>query len=329
MATFPAGVAREIVELCGRFDVRGEALLSGLGLSVESLSQPGARVDQHTFGRLVARARELSSEPGLPYLVGLHMRASTHGFLGFAAMTAGTLGEALRLAERFGLTRTDALALVSRVEGQRAEVHMEERAPLGDLREVVATALLIGVATIAQTLASRELEGEIEVMHEQPPYFARLEAAVPQLRVMRFGRAHNRLVFPASTLALPIVSADPVALRLAREQCERELSQLGEGAVLLQRVRAVLRDEGFVSQEHAARRLSVSPRTLKRRLAEQGTTYSDIVDEARKKQAMVLLEDARLTLGEIAERLGYSDIANFTRAFKRWTGKTPGEARRR
>ena len=73
----------------------------------------------------------------------------------------------------------------------------------------------------------------------------------------------------------------------------------------------------------------MSPRTLKRRLAEQGTTYSEIIDDARRQRALLLLGDRRLTLDAIAAQLGYSDTANFTRAFKRWTGKTPGEARDR
>ena len=95
------------------------------------------------------------------------------------------------------------------------------------------------------------------------------------------------------------------------------------------RVRALLRDDLGITLPHAAKRASMSPRTLKRRLAEQGTTFTEIIDDARRQRALLLVLDRRLTLDAVASQLGYSDTANFTRAFKRWTGKTPGEARDR
>jgi AraC-like DNA-binding protein len=125
------------------------------------------------------------------------------------------------------------------------------------------------------------------------------------------------------------VSADPAATRLAREQCERELAALGEGAPVVGRVRGLLRDDLSLSLPDAAKRVSMSPRTLKRRLAEQGTTFTELIDDARRQRALVLLEDRRLTLEAIAAELGYSDTANFSRAFRRWTGRPPGEARDR
>lgn len=163
--------------------------------------------------------------------------------------------------------------------------------------------------------------------HAEPPYFRKFAAAVPRLAAVRFEQPANRMRFATEVLSLPIVSADPAATRLAREQCERELSALGEGASIAGRVRTLLRDAPTLSLPDAARRLSVSSRTLKRRLAEQGTTFSTLIDDARRRRALLLLEDRRLTIDAIAMHLGYSDTANFTRAFKRWTGQTPGEAR--
>jgi AraC-like DNA-binding protein len=325
--TLPGGYARELIDLCARFDVPAEDVGSGLGLSADALTNPATRVALDTFTTLVRRAERLTGEPGLSYFAGLHMRVSWHGFLGFAAMTAGTLGEALELAERFSRTRTEAVSLALHRSGEHASVFLEEHAPLGDLREFLVTSLFIGLALIGDTLVGRQLEGRLDMTHAEPPYFRRFAAAVPRLAAVRFGQPANRMSFASEVLSLPIVSADPAATRLAREQCERELSALGEGASIAGRVRALLRDSATVSLPDAARRLSVSPRTLKRRLAEQGTTFSTLIDDARRRSALLLLEDRRLTIDAIAMSLGYSDTANFTRAFKRWTGQTPGEAR--
>jgi len=77
-----------------------------------------------------------------------------------------------------------------------------------------------------------------------------------------------------------------------------------------------------------AKELRLSTRTLKRKLADRGTTFSAIVDDVRRQRALLLLDDRALSIGEIAARLGYTELANFTRAFRRWTGTTPAAHRR-
>ena len=328
-STLPGGYARELVDLCARFDVAPGRLLEGLGLPAATLEDPSARVDLATFTALVRRAEKLTGQPGLAYYAGLHPRVSGHGFLGFAAMTAGTLGEALELAERFGRIRAEAISLVTSTSGEEASVILVEHAPLEDLREFFVTALFIGLALIGESLVGKPLEGRLDMTHAEPAYFQKFAAAVPRLASVRFGQPVNRAVFPASMLRLPITSADPAATRLARDQCERELHALGEGAPVVSQVRAMLRDDLSLSLPEAAKRATMSPRTLKRRLAEQGTTFSELIDDARHREALVLLLDPRWTIEAIATKLGYSDTANFSRAFRRWTGKTPGEARER
>jgi len=78
-----------------------------------------------------------------------------------------------------------------------------------------------------------------------------------------------------------------------------------------------------------ARELHMSERTLKRKLAEHGTTYSAIRDDLRRQRALLLLDNRELSIGEIAGRLGYSELPNFTRAFRKWTGMTPASYRSR
>jgi AraC-like DNA-binding protein len=87
-------------------------------------------------------------------------------------------------------------------------------------------------------------------------------------------------------------------------------------------------DAGFLSLDETARALGLSARTLKRRLDEEGTSFSAILDEQRRARALLLLRSPELSVDTIAERVGYSDIANFTRAFRRWTGTTPTAFRR-
>lgn len=337
----PGAYAYELVVHCDRWGVKPEALLDGTGVTLDALKDPATRLPIVACAALVERAHRLTGEPALAFSMGMHMRLSWHGFLGFAAMAAATVREALQIAEQFSLTRTAAFALSSHVEGSVASLVLEERMPAGAsaaLREFAVIALLVGVGRIANDATGKEITGVAECAFPEPPYAAALLARAGSARhgTMRFGQPSHRLVFDASVLDLPLVNADPAAMQLARAQCDRELAALAETAGVVGRVRTALgrRSDGgngnaFATLEAVARRLGASTRTLKRRLAEQGTSFTQVLDEVRQQRALLLLDDRRLSIADVADRLGYSDVANFTRAFRRWTGTTPAAFRAR
>ncbi len=323
----PAAYALEVVELAGRLGVPDDALLRGTGVTRATLHDPAARVSLDQAAELVSRAHRLTGEPGLALYMGMQMRLSSHGFLGFAAMTAGTVREAIELAVRFAGTRTAALALSFYVEGDTASLVIEERASLGTLREFAVISLIVEVWQAGNALTGKPLGGTAECAFAAPPWVAR----IPMLGgLLRFDQPAHRLVFAASLLDLPLKTADPIAMQLAREQCERQLATLVD-AGFPGRVRAAIVGDGvgFRALPDVARRLHVSTRTLKRRLAAAGTSFSTLIDDERRQRALLLLEDRSLSIGEIATRLGYTELPNFTRAFKRWTGVTPAAFRAR
>ena len=337
LSELSAGYAHELVELCGRWNVAPGALLEGTGLTKASLRDPASRLSLEACQTIVHRARELTGQPGLAFFMGLQMRLSWHGFLGFASMTAGSVREALEIAERFSLTRTAAFGLATYVEGKQACLVLEEREPLGspalrELREFAVIALLVGIGQIARAVTGRPIDGVAECAFPEPDYAAPIlaRAAEAKAGTMRFGQPAHRLLFEASILDLPLVTADPVAMELARAQCDRELAALVERAGLSGRVRSALGkpSEGFRSVDEVARRVHLSTRTLKRKLASEGTSFTQLLEDVRRQRALLLLDDRDLGVAEIAARLGYSDVANFTRAFRRWTGTTPAALRK-
>jgi AraC-like DNA-binding protein len=337
-AELPGAYAYELVSLCARWGVSADVLLEGTGLTLDTLKDPATRLPVPVCSAVVERARQLTGEPALAFAMGLHMRLSWHGFLGFAAMTSGTVREAIEIAQRFIRTRTSAFELSTYVEGGAASLVLEERVSLGPLREFTVIMLLVGIGQIAKDVTGHGLTGVAECAFPRPAYAVDLLARAEQLGAgtMRFDRPAHRLVFDASILDLPVVTSDPAAMELARAQCDRELATRAEagtdGGTFLGSVRraiAVRSGDGFRSLDEVAKKLHLSTRTLKRRLAEQGSSFSQVLDEVRRQRALLLLEDRRLALEEIAGRLGYSDAANFTRAFRRWTGQTPAAFRGR
>ncbi|HMJ56901.1 MAG TPA: AraC family transcriptional regulator [Polyangiaceae bacterium] len=321
--TLPGVHALHLVELAARWQVTPAELLAGSNVSEASLSDPATRLPLSTLERLIERARTLTGEPGLGFHLGLSMRISAHGHLGFAAMTATTLGDALDIAARFAPTRTTAVALRLEVDDDRAMVVIEERAEFGSARDVIIMSLIVGIWQIGNALTGRSLRGGADLAFPEPAYFARFASLTPG--PVRFDQPRHQLIFDKSILDLPLVLSDPTAQRLAREQCERELEAIGPRAAIVADVRTHLpREEGgFHPLPRIAKGMHMSVRTLKRKLEADGTSYSELLDEQRRGKAMLLLRREDLAIEEIADRLGYSDAANFTRAFRRWTGITP------
>lgn len=330
--TIPAIHVLHLAEVASRFGVPPETLLSARN-DPRTLTEPGERIPLADVIELVERARALTGEPGLGFHVGLRMRIASHGYLGLAAMTASTLREALGIAIRFAPTRTTALSLRLDIEDEEARLVIVPHADLGPAHDTIVFALLTGIWKAGNALTGMDLAEHgpssaagADVTFPEPTYFARFAGVAPRVR---FERETTCLRFASALLDQPLVTGDPATSRLTLEQCERELETLAPRMAL--RVRGLLPapDGGFRSLNAVARALHVSPRTLKRRLDEEGTSFTALLESTRRARAEELLRSPRRTLDDVAAQLGYADVAGFSRAFRRWTGMPPGAWRKR
>lgn len=320
----PAAYVLQVADMLAPWGITAETLLAGSGWTRDQLAQPAARVPLTVANDLLQKTIELTREPALGLLLGFQMKVSHHGYIGFAAMTAKNLGEALLIAERFAPLRSTAVDLHLTVEDEAAALSLVFDTELEPLREMALMAVCVGLIQMGAAMTGKVLSGRGEFTFRRPDY---LDRFAPMLgdNVVAFEQPVDRVVFDAAYLELPLTMADPTASRMALDQCERELAALGEHAQLAGRVRRLIEDaeRGVPSLDDVASRLHVSTRTLKRQLAQQGTSFSDILDDIREQKALLLLARSDLSVEQVADRLGYSDVANFTRAFKRWTGRTP------
>lgn len=316
MFELPGAYLRDLVDLSTTFGVRADDLLAGLPLTLEQLDDPTTRVPLLVCEAAIQRAIALTRQPALAIHLGMRMRLSSHGFLGFAAMTAETVRDALELAVKYSAIRTSAIRLALVTEGDTTQLVIEERIDLGTLREFVVLALLVGIWQLGAELTGKPPDGYAECAFAAPPY------AGPVAERIRFGRAANRLVFATALLDTKLRTRDMVATKLAIEQCERELASTNDGE-LAAKIRAMLDADPAIDLPAVARTLHLSTRTLKRRLADQHTTFSKLRDDLRKARALLLVDNRTLSIGEVATRLGYTELPNFTRAFRKWTGVTP------
>ena len=147
---------------------------------------------------------------------------------------------------------------------------------------------------------------------------------------MRFDCPQAAVSFPAILLATPLPSSNPALKHLYEEECARLLADLEEaGSTAEQTLRLLRKFEGqYPQMPKIARMLNLSPRTYRRRLAAEGQSFQELLDQVRAEHATRYLRGTRMPLAAIADLVGFNDASNFRRAYRRWTGRAPGAVRR-
>ncbi len=317
-----------LLDVVSRWGYNDVSLFEPFGLTSEQLAHPEMRIPVDIANELVKRALELTGEGSLGYHLGTQMRISIHGFIGYAIMTAKDTTDALALASRFIQLRMPFLQLYFSTFGEKATIELKCDIDLLPLRNEIVIALCIGIHTMAKALTDVDVASEIDCDFEMPKGFDRYLSRINSK--VRFNQPHLIASFDKKYLNLQMVHADPISSQIAINQCEQELSALGERRRLSMKVRDILstHEQSHLGIEAVAERLCMSDRTLKRQLAAEGTSFSTIVDEVRYRRATSLLSRTDYSLEQIADELGYSDVANFSRAFKRWSGRSPSNWRK-
>ncbi len=314
-----------------------EAVLARAGLPAQFGADSGSHLTIRQWSRAILAAMAEVGDAGIGYEFGLRMRPTAHGAMGFALMSAPTLGDALHLASRFLAMRTRGFRFSLSTEGGQAVTTLDQGSPVVGLPPAEAQALrrflheimLLGQLSDARFLIGRELSGvELRVDWPRPDYHDHYQHRLPPVR---FEQAANQIRFPASELQAAILTADPVAYRMALAQCEQERARFDEGFDdTLARIKALLvlsPGVGFPSLTAVADSLNVSASTLKRRLQEHGLSFLALLNEARQMEAAHLLITTDKSVQEVADWLGYATPTNFVRAFRLWHGLTPKQYR--
>lgn len=322
--TVPGIYLRHLADHIGRLGVDVGRWLGRGGLRESQLEDPSFAVSLPVFERLILGALEVTREPALGLFVGERLVLGSHGILGFAAMSSGTVREAMELLVRFAELRLAALSIEAEVTETEVRVRFAELHPLGEIRRPLLEAALLSVKNILDAISRGQCRvGAVSFPFEAPAY-ASVARELFGCEV-RWGAGWAGFTLPPQSLDVPLRMADAEAFREAARICQRELDTLRAKESTATRVQRLLLEGsgGFPSLQIMARRLHTTPRTLHRRLVAEGTSYRRLVEEVRRALAAEQMRSGRFTLEEIAYTLGYSDLANFRRAFKRWESMPP------
>lgn len=313
-----------LAELLDARGVDASALLIQSGLDSASLQTADARVPLVKASDFLRRAMAAAGDPGLGLAMAECMHFPLHGPVGAAVMSSQTLGQAMEVVGRYLALCAPLLTIRTRRDGNEAVIRFTMTLDLGPLTGFVLDTVMVNCLLMGQQLLGCVVEGLVMRRRgAMPEHYRRLEYRVPV--TFQFQQAADEIRFPVHWLEAPVRCSDELAARISREQCEQALRRLSEDAGMSTRVRRVIDTaHPFPPRlQDVASTLFVSERTLKRRLQDEQSSYQLLVDEIRYRRAMDLLRKTSLDLARIADMLGYADPANFTRAFKRWSGMSP------
>ncbi|WP_439657410.1 AraC family transcriptional regulator [Lentzea sp. HUAS TT2] len=321
---FPRGIAS--VALLLRFGAEHgiplSSLLDGSEIDTAVLADPVAEI---AACQELAVVRNLAHHlPHAGVAVGRRYHATTFGVLGYAFLSAATLQDAITTALRY-LDLSFAFTAPSAViDGDRLVLALDTASLPSDVSAFLVERDLAAIHTVVGELLTGAVPVlEVDFAHAAPED-VRGHEEVFGVRP-RFAAGADQSVVDVSVLAEALRLASPETTAVCEEQCRALAERRRESPGTSQEVRRLLESsERFAeSMPEVARALSISPRTLRRRLATSGTSYQALLDEVRSKRAVELLSRGDLSVEAVAERLGFAEAASFIHAFRRWFGVTP------
>jgi AraC-like DNA-binding protein len=297
--------------------------LAGSGITLAQLEQSDQGISLEQEFAFYRQLLALSHDPLLGLQLGKAYRLENYGMLGYAILSAPTLGDALTIARDFGPLSFSHFQVDFAIHPHEACIIMRQNkyldSPLLQLYEDRDCAAIIHGTRLA--LASDFPLLRIELMHAPCDQAAYADFfGCPVL----FEQAHMAIYFPADILARPMPLRDPETSEYCRQQCQHLLNKISRKQSLTSQVKQLLEANQTTVPDLPAlcAQLGLSERSLRRKLTEEGEKFQDILNEVRFTTAKHLLK-GNDKLEDIALRLGYSEAGNFSHAFKRWSGISP------
>ena len=308
------------------------ALLGAANIDSQTISNPDAWLTMQQLDLLIPVGRQITGRSDLALELGKTIRLSTHSIVGYGILSSPSIGYALQLASRYFSLILPPFQLRFFIDGAYAELSYE---PIHPIQHETLCFLLeaLAVAThrdLEELLGRRPPEHDIFLSIPAPLHAARY-AELAAARV-HFAATPNdmqrpglRMRFPAELMERSPMLADPSALNVAEERCRALVQRTVSSGSMSDWVRMMLRESsgGMPDIKELAHSQNLSTRTLDRYLRREGVGFRELLKQERHTKACRLLDANELDITQIAYELGYSDPANFTRAFRREAGNSP------
>lgn len=301
------------------------AVLKESGQDAENFPLPRTGpVSEDEFRGMSENLVRLTGDPAIALRLGANMHLGTHGLLGHAILSSRSLRQAAGLMIQYSPLQGAQGHIQLAFTSDHAVLTFEPPFEVGGAPHFLVELFFASVlAALRQLIGPLPDECRLELAYApvMPDEVYRRHLGVN----VSFGHEVNRFVGPNDRIDQPLSAAGIPVAEMYRRQCEKLLRDMDAADGVAGEVRRmVLGARGkFPGIEEAARRLNVSERTLRRRLSDEGVSYRGIVDDVRSYLAREYLRETPLCVADVASLLGFDDVANFRRAFRKWNGCAP------
>jgi AraC-like DNA-binding protein len=302
--------------------------LAGTGMTWKQLLHEKRLLPFAPARALVLSAKRMTECDTLGLEFGHSVEIAAHGLAGTAIATSPDLSQALEAAMRYRPLRGRAVEFGLRYDTCFLVLRVHESFDFQDMRTFVLEAQVAMLSRMMVSITGEQLVGIEYHFPYAPPTWAGEYSRWFGDKV-HFRAPHMEVRVPKALLSLPNLMSDEQTRAAVIVSAERELALRQGGSDFVAQIRRRLSEQQgcYPSVRAMAHEFSMSPRTLLRKLKQDGVTYQELLDEARKEAAEWYLLKTHLRVEGIAERLGYVDASGFNRAFRRWFGKSPGTFR--
>ena len=298
------------------------------GIDPAALGVPGKRVSARTALRLQRLAEEAVPDPALGLEVARQMQGTASHALGYAWLASATLGEAFHRFARYGRVVSELWSM--RIEESSDGVRVTYVLPAEATRppDWLHDWLAAGAVRLSRLIVGDAFAPlEVALVRERPAEVRPFEEWFRS--PIRWRAPQVSLLCRSEDFSRPLPTGNPEVAAATERVALDYLARLDRSDTVTQ-VRQRIRESlpsGVPSQAEVARALALSPRTLARRLEEAGTSFTAILDETRRALAQQYLQRTDFSVAEVAYLVGFAESSSFNRAFRRWTGRAPGDAR--
>ena len=305
-------------------------ILSRAGLTPEMARDPAIRLEVRTQIKLLELAAEELQDEWLGFHLARSFDLREIGLVYYVMASSDQLADALRNAERYSQIMNEGVRLRFSMQDGPAAIALDYVNVDRDAdRQQIEFWLVALVRICRQVTNGRLVPSRVRTRHFRNGTPAEFRAFFGV--DVEFGASADEICFPRPVALLSVAGRDEYLNELLRRYAEEALASQPRESVtfrsMAEDILPKLLPHGRAMASEVARRLGVSSRTLSRKLAEEGTSFAEILDQLRAALARRYLHDATLPVSEIAWLLGYREVSSLTHAFKRWTGTTPRQFR--
>lgn len=301
-----------------------EALFRAAGIDPDTFRPELDYISEDQFYGFIKEAENQSNQISFGLGIGSRLTLSSFGLLSRAFMCCANLGEAIEIAKRYSTLVMPLVRVSTQKEGPHTKLEFEFYSRYPDLNQIVMEALIASSKKMLGILTSQNFQIEkLQLSFQQPAYIDHFPKDLA--RSVEFGSNCNAIYVKHSVFNSEFVTANPTDASKALAECEEELLRIHQSKSMSAKVVELIRFhlEGNPSEVMVADRLNLTERTLRRKLAQEETSFRELLRQVREEMAIVYLRETDLQIAQIALKLGYQETSNFRAAFKTWTGKSP------